>query len=266
MLKNAFFAIVILFAGLLSASCQTSSPAAANGSNDVRPNGTPVPVLVELFTSEGCDSCPPADRSLTFFEQQQPVSGARIIALEFHVDYWDSDKWKDPFSSASYSQRQNLYAQRFGPNQIYTPQMIVDGEKPFIGSDSNQATRTIAEAIKNPKANIQLTKKDGKLLVKIDSLPQLKDSTVFAAITEDNLTSDVRGGENSGSRLLHTAVVRSLQTIGSMAAGSKTFEGQGDLAVTTAYKSQDLKVVVFIQENESRRIYGVSEVPLAPSM
>src|SRR5215204_4808968 len=123
-------------------------------------------VLVELFTSEGCSSCPPADRNLTFLEKQQPVTKADVITLAFHVDYWDRLGWKDRFSSPLYSRRQEIYAQALKLDSNYTPQMIVDGRREFVGSDSGRASKEIEEAIETPKAKIDITAEGSQLKVK----------------------------------------------------------------------------------------------------
>src|SRR6266853_757817 len=105
-----------------------------------------VPVIVELFTSEGCSSCPPADTLLSRLDRAQPVAGAQIIALEEHVDYWNNLGWVDPFSAPQYRVRQNDYAQRFFIESVFTPQMVVNGQAQFTGNDGNRALQEIGRA------------------------------------------------------------------------------------------------------------------------
>jgi len=268
MLMNLRLIFIIVLLGTFSFSCRMGSPAAvfhndAPETDGSKAPGQPSPVLVELFTSEGCSSCPPADRALIFLEKEQPVTGAQIIALELHVDYWDDKSWKDPFSSALFSQRQNLYAQRYHSEQVYTPQMIVDGGQQFIGSDTLQATSVIMEAAKKPKANVLVTQDKEKLKITIDGIPKAEDSTVFLAIAENNLDTNIRGGENSGRKLLHSAVVRELRPVGALTGESKTFAAETEFQLQKTWKKDDLKVVVFVQENESRRVLGVGQLKLA---
>src|SRR5580700_4664573 len=116
----------------------------------------PVPVIVELFTSEGCSSCPAADRMLSRLEQTQPIPGAQVIAIEEHVDYWNQTGWTDPFSSPQYRARQNDYAIAFKANDIYTPQMVVNGQNAFVGSDMNRAYREIGEAAQSTTTLVNL--------------------------------------------------------------------------------------------------------------
>ena len=270
MFRGTIFTAAIIFTVFLNFACQMSSSARVSGAQEpaAQPaedtkNGAATPVLVELFTSEGCSSCPPADRALMFLEKEQPVSGAQIVALEMHVDYWDDKSWKDPFSSAIFTERQNLYARTFRSGQIYTPQMIVDGASVFVGSDTLKATNTIMDASKKAKAGVTLALDQEKLKIKIDGLPGAKDSTVFLALTENNLDTDIKGGENSGKKLFHSAVARDLKAIGNISADSKTFETETDLQPDKAWKRNDLKAVVFIQENESRKILGIGQLSLA---
>jgi len=228
------------------------------------------PVIVELFTSEGCSSCPPADLLLTRLEKEQPVTGAEIIALGQHVDYWNSLGWRDPFSSAEFTSRQQRYAQAFRNDNSYTPQMIVDGRLEFNGSDSRRAAGAIAQAAKASKAAVEAALNPGQqgLVVKVGSLPALSrgdTAEVLLAITEYALASNVTRGENAGRRLPHSAVVRQLRVLGKAdAQSSPSFTAQPALKLDPAWKRENLRAVVLVQERNSRRIMGAAAVSLAP--
>ncbi len=220
------------------------------------------PVLVELFTSEGCSSCPPADRNLVFLEKQQPVARAEIITLAFHVDYWDRLGWKDRFSSPLYSRRQQIYTQVLNLESNYTPQMVVDGRTQFVGSDSGKASNAILKSAETAKASIEVAVEQDHLKVKITNAPIHGEATVYAAIAEDGISTRVERGENSGKTLEHISVVRELKTMGVLAANQNELEVSSDLRIGADWKSENLKVVVFVQENEARRIIGVGKVKL----
>ena len=118
------------------------------------PAGAAVPVLVELFTSEGCSSCPPADTLLTRLAAEKTIGGAGIVALAYHVDYWDRLGWKDRFSSAAFTERQNRYADAWKTDRVYTPQAVVDGRVEFVGTDVNQALEALTASAARPHARV----------------------------------------------------------------------------------------------------------------
>jgi hypothetical protein len=227
----------------------------------------PVPVLVELFTSEGCSSCPPADVLLSKLAQQ-PISGVDIIVLSEHVDYWNNLGWRDPFSSSEFSKRQSSYADSFRTNSVYTPQMIVDGQQQFVGSDERKANPAIVKAAKEKKANIELhllnaDQQAAKVQIKIKDLPQLTQNDiaeVLIAVTESNLSSEVSLGENAGQSLKHTAVVRHLEVLGDVAAGSNNFTADTRVPLKADWRRDNSRIVVFIQERRARRVLGAASL------
>ena len=236
--------------------------------------GQRVPVLVELFTSEGCSSCPPADELLTRLEQSQPVAGAEVIALSEHVDYWNRLGWKDPYSSAEFSRRQNDYATTFNTDDVYTPQMVVDGRAQFVGSNSGKAREVIEDSSRDSKSSVIVTiaSEDKNaasltLAVHIEGLPEISkgdSAEVLLAITEGGLRSNVSSGENAGRRLTHSAVVRKFSRIGSIdSQNGGVFSAQPVIALDKAWKRESLKAVIFVQERASRRVMGVAAVPLS---
>ncbi|HET6841664.1 MAG TPA: DUF1223 domain-containing protein [Candidatus Angelobacter sp.] len=206
-------------------------------------------VVVELFTSEGCSSCPPADALLARLKQQGQQHGVEIIPLGFHVDYWNYLGWKDRFSSRAYSQRQEQYAGAFSINGPYTPQMVIDGQKEFVGSDSSRASGAIADEAGRPQtADVQLAwVETGKLQVHVTA-PESVAGEVKLAITEDNLVSSVGSGENGGRTLRHAAVVREFRTLGKLAHGS--FQTEETVSSAKDWKLNDLRYVVFVQQGE----------------
>jgi hypothetical protein len=232
-----------------------------------------VPVLVELFTSEGCSSCPPADELLTRLEQSQPVAGAEVIALSEHVDYWNRLGWKDPYSSAEFSRRQNDYARTFNTDDVYTPQMVVDGRAQFVGSNSGKAREVIEESSRDSKSSVivAIASEDKSaaaltLAVRVEGLPEISkgnSAEVLLAITEGGLRSNVSRGENAGRRLTHSAVVRKFSPIGSIdSQNGGVFSAQPVIAIDKAWKRESLKAVIFVQERASRRVMGVAALSL----
>lgn len=235
-----------------------------------------VPVLVELFTSEGCSSCPPADQVLMQLEESQPVAGAEVIALSEHVDYWNRLGWADPFSSAAFSERQGRYARAFGNDDIYTPQMVVDGQFEFVGSNMSRARDAIKQAARSPKAEVRLAIDSSKsagqdaaisLGVSVSNLPRTgagEDMEVLLAITESGLQSSVSRGENAGRKLGHTAVVRKLTVIGEVSSQEGgTFTAAPSVMIEKGWNRERLRAVVFVQQRASRRVGGAASISLA---
>lgn len=220
------------------------------------------PVLVELFTSEGCSSCPPADRVLAQLDKEQANPNAEIITLSLHVDYWDNIGWKDPFSSALYSQRQAAYGRALKLDSNYTPQMVVDGQTEFVGSNMSNANKAITENAKNIKANVELSNAENTLKVKISGIPTHENATVFLAVAEDNLATSVKGGENSGRKLEHSSVARELRSIGAVTAQQNSFTTETAVQLQPDWKKENLKLIVFVQDNISRKILGVNRITL----
>lgn len=171
-----------------------------------------VPVLAELFTSEGCSSCPPADRLLETLDRTQPVAGAQIVVLSEHVDYWDRLGWRDPFSSPLFTARQERYARLMG-GEVYTPQLAIDGRELVLGNDASAAQKAIARAARKLKPPLRVTaRRDGShavVTVDVDVRGEL-----WVAVADEAARSSVARGENTGRTLTHVAVVRTLAKAG----------------------------------------------------
>jgi len=253
----------VIFATLSAAL--TSLPA-TSAAQTAQTNRTPV--LVELFTSEGCSSCPPADALLAKLDQTQPISGAEVIVLGEHVDYWDSLGWHDRFSSHQYTERQGDYCARLRVDSSYTPQMIVDGTEQFVGNDAAHAVRAIQHAAQAPKIKLILSKPvvDGlKVSVSISSPDPTaaKKADLYAALVNPKETTEVRAGENGGHRLQHAGVVRSLQRVGKLkdlGSGPVSFT----LNAPPDSKPGEMRVVVFAQESGQGPVLGAVSVTVTP--
>jgi hypothetical protein len=224
------------------------------------------PVLVELFTSEGCSSCPPADRLLARFAAEQPVPGALVVPLSLHIDYWNRLGWEDPFSSPSSTARQAAYAARFsGAGRVYTPQMIVDGRAEFVGSDERTARRAIEESAREAKAFVRVATEAvaGSARVTVAGA-RGEGADVILAVTEDAVASTVTRGENAGKRLSHAAVARELRVVGTVDARGRF---DANVALAAIRGTGPRHVLAFVQEPGTGRVLGVSApvpLPAAP--
>ena len=217
------------------------------------------PVVVELFTSEGCSSCPPADALLSKLREMGAVEGAEVFILGEHVDYWNSASWSDRFSSASLTQRQHDYVRRFDLDSSYTPQMVIDGKVELVGNSETRVHKELEIAARSPKpAQVTLAwNPDGKLQVDIDGAAE-SGAKVVLAITEDGLSSQVAGGENGGRVLRHSGVVRDLREIGSLKQGK--FSESVRATRRPDWKPENLRAVVFVQRSGHREVLGAASL------
>ncbi|MEP6961819.1 MAG: DUF1223 domain-containing protein [Acidobacteriota bacterium] len=228
-------------------------------------NSMRTPVLLELFTSEGCSSCPPADQLLQTLDQKQPVAGAEVIVLSEHVDYWDRLGWKDPFSSPQYTARQKTYTEKYRLDGVYTPQLVVDGRFGVVGSDGSAVSSAIRQALREQKIPITISRTahdDNQLTAHID-VPagerNAKDGSaiLYAAVADNRMDSQVSRGENSGRSLSHVAVTRVLKQMGTVDLGSPTAK-EIVLDLPPGMGRSGSRLVVFLQDPKSGRILGTA--------
>ena len=226
------------------------------------------PVLIELFTSEGCSSCPPADALLRKLDESQPVSAAELIVLSEHVDYWNDIGWRDPYSSHEFSDRQRVYRELFGLGSVYTPQMVVDGQFELVGSDERGAIRAAEEAVMVQKIPVVLSsihrEANHAIVLHVEAGPLPSNSArsgkVLIAIADDSDESHVTNGENAGRTLKHVAVLRSLAPVGTV---DSSREFSRDVTVSDKErKSQNLRIVAIVQEMAEGRVLGVGSARL----
>jgi hypothetical protein len=253
MLQLRFLPVVALLINIFMLA-----PSSTSAAQTAKADRTPV--LVELFTSEGCSSCPPADALLAKLDRIQPVAGAEIIVLGEHVDYWDED-WRDRFSSHQYTERQNQYSSRLHFDGPYTPQMIVDGTDQFVGNDGPHALRAIQHAAQTTKLPLTLSRPvvDGNRIsatVSTTAPPAQLRGDLFAALVDPTDTTDVRHGENGGKQLQHVGVVRVMQRIGSL----KDLGAPRQFSLTAPANAvpANMRVVVFAQSGGQGAVLGAA--------
>ena len=241
-----------------------------DGPQPAPPSGHAV-VLAELFTSEGCSSCPPADAVLSTLLHDQPLASVEVVGLGEHVDYWDHLGWRDPFSSASFSSRQAEYGARvFHTADIYTPQIVIDGQYQAVGSDVAAIRNAIVRAASVPKAMVAIDATPAgprdvatRVSVTLTSGVTLRDrADIVVALVQDTVTDEVTRGENRGRRLTHSAVVRSLTTIGSVAESERSRMAMATLRMSPDWNYGGLRLIGFLQERRSRRILGAGTTTL----
>lgn len=224
----------------------------------------PKPVLVELFTSEGCSSCPPADNYLQQLDKTQPIPGVELIVLSEHVDYYDHEGWKDPYDSEKFTNRQNAYGRVQGSLEPYTPQMLVDGKYDIWTKTPQQMEALLARAAEAPKIPVHiltasLDRNTGALQAEIDvDGTQLRhNADIYAAVALDHAQSNVLRGENTGQILTHVAVAEVLKTAGKVKKGEKVHT-QIALKFDPSIASKDLRLIIFVQESGMGNVEGAA--------
>jgi hypothetical protein len=236
-----------------------------------RPDAERRPVLLELFTSEGCSSCPPVDVLVKKMDAEQPFPGVQLIVLGEHVDYWNHDGWKDPYSSSLPTDRQTAYVRALKLDEPYTPQVIVDGTAVVRSYDPNQLAQIFEKAAATPKILIKIASLSidganspvlkGRVEASADSAAHNAD--VYLALALDHAESQVSAGENNGRRLVHVAVMESLKKLGRLESG-KSFSQDCQIKLKKGTETENLRVIAFIQEPGPGQVLGaVMEKPAA---
>lgn len=223
------------------------------------------PVLVELFTSEGCSDCPPADKLLAYLDEEQFVPGADAIVLSEHVTYWNHDGWHDPFSFSVIDDRQEEYARELGVSEVYTPQMVVDGSEQFVGSDAAKLQAAVAREASKPKVDVQIENAhrapDGAIAFSV-RIPKGAKGKIVAAVAENATVQEVSRGENAGRTLHHVAVVRVLKEFSSGDADGRQLELKGADLAAPEKAGTPLRLVVFLASRSDDRVLGAAEQTL----
>lgn len=244
------------------------SAAAVPGSGRVV---APAFAVVELFTSEGCSSCPPADALLNELSSRGRAKGLAIYCLAFHVDYWNQLGWKDPFSAAAYSSRQKSYARVMRSPQIYTPQMIVNGTEEFVGSDRSRAEHLINAALSRGGSvgvNLKAMRdgRDGQDSTRMGTVTATrvtysvtgagKDAVLHVAAVEGGLVSSVSRGENAGHVLRHENVVRAFSTV----SLENRLDGTVNLALPQGTVAEHTSIIGYVQDASTMAILGAAAI------
>src|SRR5690348_6614527 len=260
-----------LFARWAACVALLSCAGSAGAASPIAPAAPAPCAVVELFTSEGCSSCPPADALLSRIEDDARTTGQPVFPLEFHVDYWDSPGWRDPYSSAAATARQRDYAARLGLEQVYTPQMVINGTSEFVGSNSARAARDITAALAAPaKVGVYLEPAPGPVVLvagapsryRVRIKPAPRGVDVVVARVESGLVSKVAGGENGGRVLRHSSVVRAFAVANPGPDGTATVAlkgaAGGAAAGSGAAGAHAPRIIAFAQDRATGAILGAT--------
>lgn len=212
--------------------------------------------VIELFTSEGCSSCPPADELLASIQRE--VKDKPVYILAYHVDYWDRQGWKDIFSNADYSKRQVQYGNWLNNPQIYTPQAIINGKSEFVGSEESQIRLAILKQLATNSGmmlTLQAKQSEKEVQVSYQTTGAPKGSIIAIAIVQKNAQSKVIRGENAGRELSHVQIVRKLQNNVLSATGN----GMITVALPKDFNTQDFEILGLIQDKNNGGILGAAK-------
>jgi len=215
-------------------------------------------VVIELFTSEGCSSCPPADQLIARVQKED--SGKQVYILAYHVDYWDRQGWKDTFSETAYSERQSSYACWLKLSTIYTPQIIINGKTGFVGSDKSTLNREIGASLKEtPKGTLTLngTVVNDQISVEYQTDFPVDQSYLVLTLIQKYGQSKVRAGENSGRTLDHVQIVRKL-AIQTFLLG----KGKVNLTLPKDYNSSKWELIGLVQNKKNGLILAAARSEL----
>lgn len=212
----------------------------------------PTPVVVELFTSQGCSSCPPADELIHALTRNPALRG-KVIPLAFHVDYWDSLGWRDPFSSAEWSQRQVRYTHTMRLSSSYTPQAVVGGTREFVGSNQSALDAAMEHASNDkPRGDVALTvRRDGNSLIATIHATVPSGNDLMLAVTEDDVTTKIQHGENAGRTITNDAIVRRLLRVA---------PGQTTVTIPVDPGWRNLGAAAFVQDRGTLAIGAAAAV------
>ncbi len=212
-------------------------------------------VVLELFTSQGCSSCPSADKLLAKTYEEAQKNHKQLFVLSYHVDYWDRLGWKDPFSQSLFTKRQYEYAKQFGLQGVYTPQVVVNGAKEFVGSDARKLNSAL-ESNLNPKAKIDISLEgvkwqNSRVSFGYSLKGDFQHSQLQVAILSKKEETNIPRGENSGLKLAGSNVVRVLQTVKSMEKSTISVALPKDLT------QENTRIVMFVQDEKSLQVIGI---------
>jgi hypothetical protein len=244
---------------------------ALSGQSQTAATVRPTPILIELFTSEGCSSCPPADAFVKQLDQAQPIPGAQAIVLSEHVDYWNRDGWTDPYSSSAFTARQNGYVRALAEYSAYTPQLIVNGRSELHLASPAQVKDTLLKAAKAAQLPVSI----GALSIEgaspltlhahldADGSMSRHNADIWAVVALDHAESQVTRGENGGRRLEHAAVALDLIRVGRLEKG-KPFSQDFSWKLKPGLDASNLRLIVFVQESGLGDVLGAALAELGP--